>query len=437
MSKCPAGYPPGPRLPAILQTALLGFFFNTVARWGHDRYGTAFTARFIPPGHAADPLVMSSDSQDLRQVLTGPASTFLAGENNSMLESVVGASSVLLLDGSKHTRMRKLMTPAFIGQSLRDYETQMTTIAESVVQRWPIGQEFSVIERTQELTLDIIIRVIFGVEDPTHIAALKPAIKTLLGVTPGGVLSVYYPGTRKLGFGRRFHRARAGLENFLSQKVTRCRENPTDKPTDVCSRLVHTVVDGERLSDAEVVDQLLTLLVAGHETTATALAWVLHDLARQPEVQERAGQAADEGNLAYLRAILLEGMRIHPPVTGIGRKLAEPVVVGDKALQAGSRIVFAGTIMHNDPKYHDFPHRFSPERFLGDAPPAGDVYFPFGGGVRRCIGASFALEEGSRLLSAVLRRYQVTANRKPESEVTKFMTITAPSKGGRIYLHPR
>lgn len=437
MSKCPTSYPPGPRLPPIFQTVLLGFFFNSVARWGHDRYGSAFTAFFAPPGDVPRPMVMSSDREDLRQVFSGPASIFLAGENNSTLKSIVGASSVLLLDGPQHTRIRKLIAPAFIGQSLRDYETEMAAIAESTVQHWPIGQEFSAIERTQELTLDIIIRVIFGIEDQKHVATIKPAIKTLLSATPGAVLSIYYPKARKLGFGRPFHQARIDLENYLTVKVSQCRANPTVKPVDVCSRLVHTAVEGERLSDTEVVDQLLTLLVAGHETTATALAWALHDLARQPEIQERARQAADEGDLDYLTATLLEVMRIHPPVTGIGRQLAEPVAVGKNYLHAGTRIAFAETVMHNDPKYHACPHKFSPDRFIGDTPPPGDVYFPFGGGVRRCIGASFALAEGSRVLSAVLRRYRVTANLKPEKETTKFLTITAPSKGGQIRLNPR
>lgn len=437
-NSCPAQAPAGPRVPTLVHMVFVNMFFNQFVRWGHKRYGSAFSTRFVSPGQGSEPLVMLSKADDLRQVLSGSGSTFRAGENNSHLGGVVGTSSVLVLDGAEHARMRKLLTPSFIGGSLRGYESMMSDIAEAAVDLWPTNIDFSVIEKTQELTLDIIIRVVFGVQDSERAETLKPPIKTVLNVTAGAVLSVYYPALRRLGLGRDFHRARNELECFLAAEVAACRANPeNERREDVCSRLARTVVDGEHLSDTEAVDQLITLLLAGHETTSTALAWCLHELARQPEVQARAQQAADEDDLAYLTAVLQEAMRVHPPVTGIGRKLGERTTIGGHRLEAGTRVAFAGTIVHNDAEHHCNPHQFSPERFLTEKPPAGDVYFPFGGGIRRCIGASFALAEGSRVLLAVLKRFQIASGTSPEREVTKFVTITAPARGGRVRLSLR
>ena len=435
--------PPGSRLPVALQSVLFGRYRHRWLPRLRRRYGDTFTVRIAPHSRR---MVLVSRAEDIRAVFAGSTETFHAGEGNAILGPVMGEHSVLLLDEAEHLRIRRLLMPAFHGSSLRGYRELVSRISRDEVAGWPTGVAFRSHNRTTALTLEIILQVVFGVTDETRLAELRPVVSRIVHITPLIMIGWFYPRLRSIGPWRRFAQLSTTLDRLLYAEIENRRLAPDlAQRTDVLSQLLRLSDGGAGgagdgaatgLTDVELRDNLITLLLAGHETTATALAWALHELARNPDVLQRAQQAADAGDEAYLEAVAKETMRIHPVIFEVARRLTRPVEVGGYQVPAGATVMPGIGIVQADPHEHRTPGRFDPERFLGQQP-APNTWIPFGGGARRCLGAGFSLLEATVVLSEVLRRYDIApVDAKPEEPRPRNVTLY-PGNGGTVRLTRR
>ncbi|MFI6027515.1 cytochrome P450 [Amycolatopsis magusensis] len=427
-----AALPPGPRLPVAVQTVLFGSFRQFLLPLARRRYGDVVRLRIYPERD----VVSLSDPEHIKAVFTGPATTFHAGEGNAILKPLMGEHSVLLTDEDEHMRARKLLMPAFNGSALRGYRDMVTELTVAEVQRWPHDRVFRSHGRMQALTLEVILRVVFGVADGPRLDRLRVLLGRLLDISPLDIFGWHNTNLQKFGpWKRNAQRQREIDELIYAEIADRRRADDLDTRGDVLSRLL-TVPGDDPLSDAELRDQLITLLLAGHETTATTLAWAFHELARDPAHLRAATEAADSGDEKYLEAVTKEAMRLHPVIHEVARRLTEDVEVGGYLLPAGFTVQPSIALVHADPANHPDPARFRPERFLDGTPPAG-TWFPFGGGVRRCLGAGFSLMEANVVLREVLRRFHLSPDR-PNREHAKARHITmVPARGARILVTGR
>jgi cytochrome P450 len=421
--------PPGPRLPVGLQTLLFGKFRHRFVPAMHRRYGDVFTLRIAPHRRR---LVMISRPDDIRTVFTGATSVFHAGEGNAILGPVMGDHSVLLLDESEHVRIRQLLMPPFHGSALRGYRDLVAKLAHHEVARWPVGQAFRLHDRMSPLTLEVILQVVFGVTDERRLAQLRPPVDRVVTINPIVMLGWFYPRLQRVWPWRRFADVRRELDRLLYAEIAERRKEDLTGRSDVLSRLVV----GGGLTDAEIRDNLITLLLAGHETTATALAWAVHELVRRPTVLRRAQQAADEGDDAYLEGVAKEALRMHPVIYEVARKLKAPADVGGYRLPVGATVMPTIGLVQSDPRHHPDPDAFDPARFLG-APLPANTWIPFGGGVRRCLGAGFSLMEATAILREMLLAYHLRpARSRPERPIARNITL-APAHGTRVIVTPR
>ena len=425
---------PGPRLPIAVQTLLFGRYRQRWLPRLRRRYGDSYLIRLAPHRRR---LVVLSRLADVRTVFAGSASVFHAGEGNAILRPIMGKHSVLLLDEDEHLRIRQLLMPAFHGASLRGYRQLITELTRAEVAGWPTGRPVRLHPRMQALTLEIILQVVFGVTDQGRLAELRPVVGRVVGVNPVIMLGWFYPRLRPLWPWRRFTDIRQDLDRVLYAEIAERRQaGDLGSRPDVLSQLLRLAGPGVALTDAELRDNLVTLLLAGHETTATALAWAFCELARDPELLRQAQQAADAGDENYLQALAKESMRLHPVLYQVARRVTEPVELGGYLVPAGATVVPAIGLLHADPRHHDDPTRCDPGRFLGGQPAAGS-WIPFGGGDRRCLGAGFALLEATVVLDEVLRRYDLSAGAsRPERAKARHITL-APSRGARVTLSRR
>ena len=434
--------PPGPRLPRALQT--LGFilapsaFIDACRR----RYGDVVTfSSLFDSG-----FVMVFSPELVKQVFRGSPEVLRAGEANAVLGPVVGARSVLLLDGAEHLRQRKLMLPPFHGERMRAYARVIRDATDRSIESWPVGETFALLAQMQSLTLDVIIRAVFGVEARASQQELKGRIRALLDPVGSrvGVLALALTGGRVgSGAGQRFADRRRALDELIYAEIARRRAaEDLDQREDVFSMLLlarHE--DGGALSDKELRDELVTLLVAGHETTATALAWAFELLLRTPRVLERlrAELAASPdggcGGEQYLDAVVKETLRLRPVIMGVGRVVREePFQLGDYLIPPGVELNPSIATIHRREDCYPQARSFSPERYLGPDAPDTYTWLPFGGGTRRCLGASFATFEMQVVIRRVLERASLqSASRRPERGVRRGITFV-PAKGARVRL---
>ena len=403
--------PPGPRLPKLVQTARIGYGTLGFLRRCQRRYGDIFTLRYHPFGT----LVYLCDPAAIKSVFTGDPATFQAGQANQFMEPILGRRSVLLLDGDEHMRTRKQMLPAFHGKSVTRYRDVIAEIAARDVQHWPVEQPFALRPRMQAITLEVILRAVFGIEEDERLERLRPRLMTMLDLNP---IFAVFPFLR-LGLGGRgpwgtFVRARAEADEIIYDEIARRRADP-----DTADR-----------------GDVLSLLLAGHETTATALAWAFERLLRHPEALARLRAELEAGEEAYLDAVVKETLRSRPVVMDVARQLAAPVTVGGYELPAGVMVVPMITLVQTADHVHDQAEAFRPERFL-DGQPAPYTWIPFGGGVRRCLGASFATFEMKTVLSTILPAAELRASR-PEPERQRLRNVTfVPEHGGEVVLERR
>ena len=432
--------PPGYSLPAIVQS----FIFM---RWRHrfiphmrEKFGTPFTIRLLPQNR---PLVLFSSLEATKQIFAGNPEHFHAGKGNAILGPVMGEHSLLLVDGEQHKRARKLLMPAFRPQVLKDYESVVTQLAREEAERWPTGEEFRSLERMNALTLEVILQVVFGVTDEERLERLRPLVLKTVDVRPLVLLGWAYPGLRHFGPWKQVVKVQEQLDELIYAEIAE-RRRATDlaERSDVLSRLLLVGgTEGEApLTDAELRDQLVTLLLAGHETTASGLSWALYELGRHPGLMRRSQQAALEGDDDYLEAVMKESLRLHPVIPMVVRYLTEPASIGGWRLPAGVSLGPSIILAHRDPDNFPQPDEFRPERFLKSAADGGvtpNTWIPFGGGVRRCIGAGFSLMEGVAVLREVLATYDIEVEQGHDDEAKVRNITSVPARGARIVVRPR
>ena len=419
--------PPGPRWPMLLQSAGLLRFRHTFVPWLHRRYGDVFTVRILPKGR---PLVLFTRPEHAKEIFAGDPEVFHAGKGNAILGPIMGEHSLLLQDSGEHKRARKLLMPAFNGHALRGYEELVTEVARAEVGRWHDGEEFRSLDRMNDVTLEVILRVVFGVTDEQRLAALRPRVRATVDVSPVVLLGWGYPRLQRLDPWKRTVDNAFALDRLIYTEIRERRAAPDlATRTDVLSQLIRVDDDGDTLSDEELRDQLVTLLLAGHETTASALAWALHEVGRDPGQRHRAREAARDGDDDWLEAVLKESMRLHPVIPMVVRTLQQPATVGGVDLPAGVTVGPSILVTHARDDNHPDPEAFRPERFVGQNPPA-NTWIPFGGGVRRCIGAGFSLMEGVAVLREVLAAYDVEAVGSDRPKVRNITSV--PLRGARV-----
>jgi cytochrome P450 len=418
--------PPGSRLPTLVQTVLFAGHRTTFFPRMRERYGDVFTIRLVPTSRV---VVVLSRPDHIRELFGTPPSVVHAGEGNTVLAPIMGDHSLLLIDDDDHIRMRRQLMPAFNGQALRGYAGMIARLAREEVKEWPVGQPFRLHERMRALTLEVILQVVFGVTDSERLDQLRPLVDRVVSVRPIIMLGGFYPRLLRLPPWRTYLEIQRQVDEILYDEIATRRTDPNlAERNDVLSKLLAAGT----WSDVELRDQLVTLLLAGHETTATALAWAFHELARKPGKLRAGQQAADEGNDDYLEAITKESMRLHPVVYQVGRRLTETTELAGYRLPRGTTLMAAIGLVHGDEQHFPDVHEFSPERFFGDNPPAPGTWIPFGGGTRRCIGAGFSLLEATEILRAALTQYDVRPVR-PEPEAAQPRNVTlVPSRGCEI-----
>jgi cytochrome P450 len=431
----PTELPPGPSLSARRQVLAWVFRPEALLERAHRERGDVVTVH-LPLG----PVVTVSDPRLIKDVFTGDPDVLRAGEGNRPLEPVVGPDSLLLLDGARHLRRRRLVLPPFHGERLAAYAADMAQITRDDLARWPRGTPFALEPHLRVITLAIIIRVVFGIEDAGRAAALRDLIPRL--VPDGGVASLLLlPALRRdLGprspWGR-FLVARAAIDALLLAEIAARRADPrVGERADILSLLLAARdEDGAPLSDRELRDELMTLLIAGHETTASALAWAFTLLTHaRPDAIARARE--DD---AWLDAIASETLRLKPPLPLAVRRATAPVRLGEHELPAGARIGLCIYLTHRRPELYPDPLAFRPERFLAAVRPEAYTWLPFGGGVRRCVGAAFAQLELRTVLGTVLRELDVApavATRRPE-RTRRRAVVLAPAAGARTIVRRR
>lgn len=429
--------PPGPRMPTALQT--LGWWARPTSFMERcrERYGHRFTIKLT----AQAPFVMISDPGELKQVFTAPADVLLPGEGAQILEPIVGPNSVLLLDGKAHLAQRRLVLPAFHGERMAALEDVIAEVTREQIALWPRGQQVIMHPRLQALTMEVILRTVFGMRSGERLDGLRTSLADMLdfGLSPLSLL----PPAQRAPFGRGpwagFVRARAKADELVYAEIAERRAAGDDDRGDVLSIfLAATHEDGEPMSDIEVHDELMTLLVAGHETTATELAWAIERLAREPEALAKLVEEVDSGDDdTYMTAVIRETLRRRPVLTNAApRTVKKPIEVGGFHYEPGVHLVPSAYLVQHDPEIYPDPYAFRPERFL-DSDPGTYTWIPFGGGRRRCVGASFAMLEMGIVLRELLRGTDILpVGTAPERTRRRAITVT-PADGAETVLRRR
>jgi cytochrome P450 len=421
--------PPGPNSNPLAQTLRWAFrpipFMDECRR----KFGDSFSVKFIG---FERPMVLISDPAAIKALYMERENGLPPGRD-IILKPILGARSVLLLEGADHLARRKLMLPPFHGERMRSYESAVDEIVGAEIDSWPLDTEFPIHSRMQAVTLEVILRAVFGVADGPRLERLRKELATVLEATASPRAQVIGLATRRFRGGNAFARFEGQLkevDDLLYAEIAEHRAKPDlAEREDILSMLMLAEFeDGGTMSDKELRDQLMTLLLAGHETTATALAWTFDLLLRHPEPLRRLRDSLEAGEDDYLRATISESLRLRPVIPLAGRRLAKDLEVDGLTLPAGTDVTPAIWIAHTRADLYPDPFAFKPERFLGDGPESY-AWIPFGGGIRRCIGASFAEFEMRIVLREVLTRCDLH-KASPLPEKTGRRNITLSPKDG-------
>src|SRR3954451_22760163 len=419
-----AALPAGPSAPRALQMAAWLARPLWFAQQCRLRYGDVFTVKV-----EARPWVMLSDPVAIREGFTAPADLMHAGDANEILRRLLGPSSVLLLDGNEHMHQRKLMLRPFHGERLQRYRDIMVEATERALADWRPGEALALRPHAQAITLEVIVRAVFGVEaGATHDrlkALLSDVLDRLTRVRRMVLIAAAGPNNPRIVklFRRELGAGDAELHRLIGD---RGGPPPFESRDDVLSMLLLARdEDGRGLSDAELRDELMTLLVAGHETTANSLAWAFERLARTPDGLERVAEDA-----AYAEAAVRETLRLRPVIALVARRLTRDAEIAGRLLPAGAVVTPCILLVHRRPDVYPDPDVFRPERFL-NRPPGTYTWIPFGGGVRRCIGATFAQMELRLVLETIARRVTLEPVGDPEPVRRRAITLV-PARGGEV-----
>ena len=425
--------PPGPTEPPQLQTLrwlLRPISFLESCR---RRFGDVFSVDFV--GFRA-PMVMIADPEAIRALYSEPANALPPGRALT-LRPIVGSRSVLLMEGREHLARRRLMLPPFHGERMRAYEGIVRDVVARNLAGWPAGEPFPVHSRMQAVTLEVIVRAVFGVTDGARRTRLSERLAALLDGTASFRVQLGVLVARRFGGPgplERLGEVRRQIDAMLDAEIAGRRADPRD---DILSMLIAArFEDGEPMEDAEIRDQLMTLLLAGHETTATALAWTFDLLLRHPEALARLTAEVDAGEEQYLRAVIAESLRLRPVVPLAGRRLHAELRVDGHVLPAGTDVTPAIWLAHTRADRYPEPFAFRPERFI-DAAPATYAWIPYGGGVRRCLGAAFAEMEMRVTLAEILRRRALRPAARTAERVARRNVTFSPATGTRLVASAR
>src|SRR4051794_84230 len=422
--------PPGPKVPKLAQTLLMARHWHRLLHACHRRYGDVFTVRMLPWAQ----IVYFADPAAIKEIFTMPPTTAHAGEAHAVLAPVLGERSVLVTDEAEHLRRRKLMLPLFHGDAVRAYAELIEALTEDELDRWPLGESFALHPRMRELTFEVILRAVFGIDDAARLEEMRAALPGLVEIDDVLLLMWLRPELGRFGPWKRWGQLKERADALVIDEIRRRRTDPSlEQRNDVLSLLLRAGMEDE----LELRDQLITLLLAGHETTATGLAWAFERLTRTPDVLERAVAAARDGDDAYLDAVVQETLRVRPVIFDVLRKLAAPATIAGQDLPAGTVVAAALGLVQRSAGCHLEPRAFRPERFLdGEAPPSY-AWIPFGGGTRRCLGAAFAQMEMRVVLRTVLRRAQLLApSPAPERPRARHITLV-PGRGCEVIVQTR
>jgi cytochrome P450 len=427
--------PPGPPLPMLVQSALMLRYGLRYLTGCQRRYGDLFTLRQPFVGT----VVYLANPDDIKTVFAGDPRVFHSGEAHEILLGVLGESSLFVIDEDEHRDRRRLMTPAFNRDAVAGLADQMAEIAAANIGSWPVGKEFPVASKTTEIALEVILRTVIGATDPQRLAALRKVVPQLLYLSPWETLAIGNPKLQNRRPWQKLRRRFAEADALLYAEIADCRADPhLAERTDSLAIMVRAADDdGRSMDDAELRDQLLTLILAGHETTAAGIAWALERLTRCPDAMAKAVRAADDsaaGDPAgdeYLDAVVKETLRIRPIIFSTARLLTEPAEVGGYRLPAGVTVDVSIGLVHADNAIYPDPDRFDPDRMIGAAL-SPTTWLPFGGGSRRCLGAMFATVEMRVVLREILRRVDLEIT-SADDEKRKLKHVTfVPHRGGRI-----
>jgi cytochrome P450 len=427
--------PPGPSAPSLIQT--LGWWNRPLAYLERNRarFGKRFTIRLL----GVPPFVMLTDPADIKELFTAPADVLHPGEGARILEPVVGTNSVILLDEKAHLSQRKLMLPAFHGEKMEKLSDLVAEVTEREVESWPHETPIALHRRLQALTLEVILRAVFGLDPGPRLDAIRTRLTEILdiGSRPAGLIPQLQRAPFGFGPWARFDELSAETDALIYELIEERRAAGGDRD-DVLSMLLGARhEDGSPMADVELRDELMTLLVAGHETTASALAWAFERIARTPHVAERLAEDAESGEDAYVTATIQETLRRRPVLPNVAPRLVKkPITLGGWDYPTDVLLVGNAYLVHHDPELYPDPYEFRPERFL-DESPGTYTWIPFGGGRRRCLGASFAQLEMKLVLKAVFARNTVQpAERDMETPRRRAITIS-PRSGATIVLTGR
>ena len=380
---------------------------------------------------------MVADPAGIKDVFTGPHHLLRAGEANIVLQPVLGDRSVLLLDGSEHLRQRRLLLPPFHGERMRAYEEIMRDATNRAIDRWPVGRPFALRPEMQAITLDVIVRAVFGVEQADDARELKARLRRLLGTTASRlqllVIAITAGLVARQATNRGLKERVEAVDELLYEVIARRRDDPRlAQREDICSMLLLARDDeGRGMGDGEIRDELMTLLVAGHETTATALAWAFERLLRTPGARAELERSLAEGDESYLDAVVKETLRLRPVIPNVARVLHADREVAGFAIPRGATVAPSIVLTHRRADLYPYPHEFRPERFLDPSPPDTYTWLPFGGGPRRCIGAAFAQFEMRTVIRTVLARTRLEATSRRSEAVKRTGVTLVPAHGAR------
>ena len=427
--------PPGPRLPAAVQT--LGFVTRHTGflERNRRRFGSCFTVRVIGGGA----IVMISDPQEIKELMTASPEVLHPGEGAKVIEPVVGPTSVIVLDEDAHLEQRKLMLPPFHGEALRSVSGLIDEYSAREVSSWPVGRPLALHARLQRVTLEIILRVVFGLERGEELQAIREALTTMLGTGSKPVEMLWTLPALAWTPPARRRRGRMELSDRLIFELVERRRDAGEHGDDVLSLLLQARhQDGRPLSDQELRDELVTTLVAGHETTASQLAWAFSILARMPRLARRIGDELDAGEgEPLLKATIQELMRVRPVIPNAEpRVVHRPVRIGARTYPVGTTLFPSAYLLHHDPTVYPDPYAFRPERFL-ESPPGTYTWLPFGAGRRRCIGASFAMLEMQAVLREALTRFSLAPDRGTRERAARRGITITPAREATVVLAHR
>jgi cytochrome P450 len=429
--------PPGPVWPDAVQTAVWGLRPVALYDWCARRYGTPFTLRML----GGEGMVHFSDPDAIREIFALSADDFSAGAmTRDILAPFLGPNSLLVLDGDQHRDERRIVVRSFHADSFATHERTIEECARRSMAAWPRGRSFAMHEQMQAITLEVILRAMFGIDDRDQLVALLTPLRTFLSL--GGSLTILAPPLRELPMVRRkWHRFKAlhdDIDRAILALIGRRRAEPQlDVRADILSALVRATDElGNPLSDPVIRDHLMTLLLAGHDTTATALAWAFDLLAHHPAVADRLAEEVRSGDDAYLDAVIKEVLRLRPVIAEAGRMLTRPCTVAGHTYPAGVVVTANVHLAHRRPDVYPQPDVFRPERFLEGAPDV-HAWLPFGGGIRRCLGVAFATLELRTVLRTVIPELTMTPARRRLEKPRRRAVTLIPRHGAPVIQQTR